>query len=184
MESNIKKLPSQDFLLECFEYNKENGSLIWKTRPEYHFKKHGIFLSTNKKFVGKEAGSVFMCRGQHRSMIWISGQRFYKHRIIWKLVTGKDPIKEIDHEDTNTLNDSWSNLREADDHQNSCNRNIRVDNKTGFKGVYLRKDNGRYRVIITTKGTPINLGTFLKIEDAANAYKNANPIQHKDFSRI
>ena len=182
--SKVKKLPSQEYLNECFSYNKETGSLTWKKRPNHHFVSKHLQDSTNTRFESKEAGSVFVSRGQKRSMIWISGERFYKQRIIWKLVTGKDPLRDIDHEDTNTLNNVWSNLREADDHQNSCNRNKRKDNTSGYKGVQLRKESGRYRAIITAKGETIHLGHFGTKEEAAKAYMEANIKLHGEFSRI
>ena len=37
-EVDMKKLPEQKYLKECFDYIPENGHLIWKTRPAEHFK--------------------------------------------------------------------------------------------------------------------------------------------------
>jgi hypothetical protein len=177
----VKALPSQSYLLECFDYNKETGSLIWKHRPQSHFTTTNQYKNINGRYPGKEAGSIYK---SNRIMIWISGERFYKSRIIWKLVTGNDPINEIDHKDTDTLNDVFSNLREADGHQNACNRNKRTDNTSGYKGVYLRKESGRYRSIIMIKGKSIKLGTFCTKNEAYKAYVDANIKLHKDFSRI
>lgn len=53
METAIK-LPTQEFLLECFIYNKVTGSLVWKARPLHHFKNtHGMntFNSTHLAYV-------------------------------------------------------------------------------------------------------------------------------------
>ena len=41
------------------------------------------------------------------------GVMFKVHRIIWKMVTGKEPVTIIDHRNTVRTDNRWANLREA-----------------------------------------------------------------------
>jgi hypothetical protein len=52
------KLPSQEYLQECFEYNRETGELFWKTRPRHHFKNDGIWKMWNTSHAGKKISNI------------------------------------------------------------------------------------------------------------------------------
>lgn len=55
-------------------------------------------------------------------MVRINKILYYVSRVIWKLVTGKDPgNKEIDHDDRNYCNDKWKNLKLVTRRQNLAN---------------------------------------------------------------
>ncbi|MCO7127838.1 AP2 domain-containing protein [Sporolactobacillus shoreicorticis] len=60
-------------------------------------------------------------------------------------------------------------------------RKIRVDNKTGVKGVYFNKRQQRYVARIQIKNKNIYLGTFSKLEDAATARKAAEEKYFKPY---
>lgn len=93
---------------------------------------------------------------------------YLMHRVIY-LYFGKD---EIDHRDRNRLNNQKYNLRQATHSQNQHNTGLRKDNKTGFKGVFLR-ESGRFRAYINIDGRRINLGTFGTALEAA--IRNSQP---------
>jgi hypothetical protein len=80
---------------------------------------------------------------------------------------------EIDHIDGNGCNNLLSNLRTATNAQNAINRGPQSNNTTGYKGVYLRKSNGRYMAKIRVKQYLISLGTYSTPEEAAYAYDEA-----------
>ena len=67
-------------------------------------------------------------------IIGINGKIYRAHRLAWLYMTGKWPKEEIDHKDTNSLNDKIENLRICNDFQNKANRKTPSTNKTGFKG--------------------------------------------------
>lgn len=50
------------------------------------------------------------------------GRRLRRSHIVWFLCTGEWPSKEIDHEDRDTANDQFENLREVTTKQNAKNR--------------------------------------------------------------
>lgn len=130
------------YLHECFSY-REDGALIWKTRPIEHFNGNARSCTNwNRKNAGRRAGSI---NGWVRRVITVryAGQTNKTHasRVIWAMFNGRWPNQLIDHRDRNTLNDRIENLREATRGQNSMNR---APSSGGlFSGV---KKEGKYFV--------------------------------------
>jgi hypothetical protein len=54
----MKQLPSQEYLLECFEYNPLTGVITWKMRPSNHFKTRRAQAVINTRCAGKTAGNL------------------------------------------------------------------------------------------------------------------------------
>lgn len=53
----IKKLPTLEYLKECFKADFESGILYWKKRPLSHFKNEHAYNIWNAKFSYKQANS-------------------------------------------------------------------------------------------------------------------------------
>ena len=102
----------------------------------------------------------------------------YAHRVAWLLQTEQEPPDEIDHEDTDKLNNEWANLREATHSQNNCNR-FDSKNTSGFKGVDFMKSKKKWRARINRS----HLGLFETAEEAFEAYKKAADEIHGEFAR-
>jgi hypothetical protein len=126
------QIPSIDILKECFNYT-EDGFLVWKIRPESHFKNTQYANSFNARFHGVKAGSM---RGLEYLYVYISGKPYSSHRIIAKM-HGIDISNDIDHIDGNKINNRIENLRPATRCQNTMNRVINKTNKTGVKGLSI-----------------------------------------------
>jgi hypothetical protein len=93
-----RNLPPQHFLRECFDYNQNDGSLSWRTRPPHHFKTEFACLAWNGRNAGKRVTSLGSDGYVRVSIADLEKkQRWPAHRIIFKLMTGKDPADEIDH---------------------------------------------------------------------------------------
>lgn len=90
----------------------------------------------------------------------------------------------IDHINCNSLDNRKINLRMANMSQNQCNRSKTKSNKSGYKGVSYRKDNGKWRAEIESNGVRKNLGSFHTPEEAYNAYCDAALRLHGEFARI
>jgi hypothetical protein len=164
-----RSLPSQAFLLECFDHDPETGTLTWRIRPRDHFIQEETWKKWNSRHAGNIAGSKSNREGWK---INILGD-FLAHRIIWKMVTGEDPPEIIDHKNFNALDNSWDNLRLATHSQNKQNLRAHKDNSTGLKGVSFDKSRWLYVAQLQVNGVPIRLGRFANKYDAHKAYCEA-----------
>ena len=176
--SKSKPLPSQTYLLECFDYNPDTGLLAWKHRPLHHFKNTRGMNIWNSRYPSKIAGTLVT----GRLGLVINNTRFMGHRVIWRLMTGKNPPHEIDHINRITSDNRWCNLRLATPSQNQHNRPLQRNNTTGFKGVYFHSQNKNYVARIMTEWKTVSLGSFDTAEQASEAYQAASLKYHKDFS--
>lgn len=181
---NIKPLPTQEYLLECFRLDELTGVLYWKKRPSYHF----ISEYQKKIFIKKidtRVGSLNQ-RGYLEQWIIVDGvrQRYLVHRLIWKLYYGEDPIELIDHVDNNKINNRIENLRECNNKQNIHNNKKRVNNTSGYKGVCWVKDKQKFKARIKVDGKDLHLGYFDNPEEAHKVYCEASIKHHKEFSNF
>jgi hypothetical protein len=109
----------------------------------------------------------------------IGGSHSLLHRMIMKAGKGQ----AIDHADGNTLNNRKDNLRFADATQNNYNSVKRKNNKSGFKGVYWKKDNRKWIAQIRHRGKCHILGRFDNPLEASEAYQEAALIYAREFAR-
>ena len=91
---------------------------------------------------------------------------------------------EIDHVNGNILDDRKTNLRTCTHTQNSCNsKPVRSNSTSGFKGVNMDAEVGKWRARITVNGRRIHLGRFTNPEIAAEAYNIAAERYFGNFAR-
>lgn len=76
-------------------------------------------------------------------VVTMMGTQYQLHRLIYAWHRGNCPPL-VDHEDRNRLNCRMGNLRELSASGNVLNSGLSKDNTTGFKGVFLDKEDGRY----------------------------------------
>lgn len=94
---------------------------------------------------------------------------------------------EIDHKNDNGLDCRKENLRLATHTQNSRNRRRHKNNRSGFKGVYRKKQHyGRQPFVaqIRADKKKYHLGNFDCAEMAARAYDAAAQRLHGEFARL
>jgi len=90
----------------------------------------------------------------------------------------------VDHLDGWGLNNRKNNLREATRSQNMHNQGVRVNNKTGFKGVSFHSPLQKYVAKICINGLVRHLGYFSSKEEAAEVYKSACYTLHGTFAKL
>jgi hypothetical protein len=93
------------------------------------------------------------------------------HRVIWKMITGEEPPRIIDHSDRDKGNNRWSNLRAATPAQNGANRE-RALPPSGFYGVHKHKNKNKWVAQAGGKGTRY-IGIFDSPEEANAAREKA-----------
>jgi hypothetical protein len=95
---------------------------------------------------------------------YVDGRNTALHRLIASAPRGV----QIDHRDTNKLNNRRSNLRFATFSRNAANTPLRSTNTSGYKGV-VRADGG-FTARMTYKRRSIYIGYYSTAEEAAAAY--------------
>ena len=172
-----KILPPVEYLRACFDYSPNTGELRWKHRPREHFHTALEWKRWNTMNAGNSA-NVYITNKHYGTSITHS--RYCTHRLIWKLMTGEDPPRDVDHQNGNGLDNRWDNLRLANMTEQNRNRQWR-GNATGRKGVYATR--GKWRARIKNNYILHHLGTFDTIEEASAAYEAAARKLHGDFYR-
>ena len=126
----MRKLPDVKVLLKRYYYDPETGLVK-----------------------SKRTGRLISCKVRGYLVTGINGMTSVGlHRIIWKMMTGVDPVgKVVDHINGNTLDNRWSNLRLVTSEQNRLNTRglgitkhgtnrwrsqISVDGQSRYIGVY------------------------------------------------
>lgn len=89
----------------------------------------------------------------------------------------------VDHINGNPLDNRKANLRLCNDTGNARNASKRKDNTSGFKGVTLHKDTGKWQASIRANGNPKYLGLFDTPEEAAKVYDAACLEHHGEFAK-
>ncbi len=168
---NYRKLPDLEDLRARFAYDPATGLLTHRR-------------SSARKAVGTNAGHAdthgyLQTRVQRRAL--------QVHRVIWKMMTGEEPLGQIDHINRNRADNRWNNLRIASGSENQRNTVARRTNRLGLKGVFLSSP-GRYgaRIKVGPRGSARDyyLGCFDTPEEASAAYLSACQKLVGDFARV
>lgn len=153
-----KPTPSQHTLKQALKYDPQSGKLYWKSR--------GISKSWDTKWAGNEAFTATSSTGYKCGRI--NGANYLAHRVIYKLVTGDEPI-EIDHIDGVRDNNCWSNLRSVPLEDNRRNSRRSKRNTSGHTGVRYEPERSCWIARIRNN----HLGCFSSVDDAIAARKQA-----------
>ncbi len=164
------------YVRSLFTYDPEEGLLRWRNKAG----RHGRIPA------GSIAGSI-ASRVEGYRVVNINGRQYLASRLIWVFMTGRWPPHQIDHEDTDTGNDKWVNLRLATGSQNKANcRKYKSKNGDGMpKGVQAvqKRRSIRYRAIATKDGVREHLGYFDTPALAHAAYLKRSRELHGEFAR-
>lgn len=125
---------------ECFEIDENTGTLLWKERPQSHFKRL-LDWRRHLGMVGKVAGHIKKGRHTFYRRVKLLGSTIECHIICWCLYYQDFPKDDIDHIDGNGINNIKNNLR---DHSNRKNKIKSIFNQSGCVGVYWNKEKQRW----------------------------------------
>ena len=158
----------QDELKALLHYDPPTGMFRWR------------YARRNKSLPWDVAGSVLK---QGYVQITVNGERHVAHRLAWIYMTGKEPPEQIDHIDLDKSNNSWCNLRAADNTTNHWNEAIRSTNKSGHKGVWWHRQSGKWEAAVRVNGKQHTVGRYERIEDAVKAVKQYREQHHGEYAR-
>ena len=159
---------TQERLREVLHYDPQSGRWMW------------ILPQTNRVQTGSVAGTI---NAKGYRYIHIAGRLYKSSRLAFFYMTGRWPERQMDHINRRRDDDAWNNLREATRSQNQSNQGIRKNNKSGFKGVSLHRQTGKYAARINDGlGKYRHLGLFFSPSDAHAAYVDAAVRLKGDFA--
>jgi len=167
MSCPVKKFPPLDRVRELFRYEPNTGEFTWRVKQSIRIEK------------GDRAGVTVTRDTCQYLKLTVDYVNVYGHQVAWALMTGEWPTFEIDHRDSNGLNNRWRNLRRATRSQQLYNSRLRSDNTTGVKGVSYNAHRNRYEVMLGGR----HLGRFKTLADAKFVRERAARRAHGEFYR-
>jgi hypothetical protein len=147
-------------VIELMDYDPHTGVLMWRKRRR-----------------------VVRCVTHGYLVVRLDGRLYRAHRVIWLIMTGKWPTRQIDHRDMDRANNRWENLREATNGQNQANRRAYANSRSGVKGVSWDKEKEKWRASIGVGGKVILIGRYDTIAEAKMAYDAAAIKYFGSFAR-
>ncbi len=162
-------LISQEFLKSILDYTEDTGKFTWKIRQDKG-------KNWNNTYPGKAAGGT---DPTDYSRIKINCISYLAHRLAWLYMTGSWPKEVLDHIDGDVFNNTFSNLRECSQSENTRNSVLYKNNTSGHVGVIRVKNKWVASIKVNKKRK--SLGYFTNIEDAVAARKAAEDEYYGEF---
>ena len=160
---------TQDKLKKLYTYDEDSG-IFTRNEDRGKYKAGGIAGAVNS------SGYI---------VIMINSKSYQAHRLAWLYTHGEMPNGDIDHLNHIRTDNRLCNIREVNRSENGRNKVITNRNKSGFHGVYWRKDDNRWTAKIGVDGKQVYLGCFSEFHEAVNARKNAEVLYgfHKNHGK-
>lgn len=136
-------------------YDRNSGIFTWK-------------VNKGRKRLGDVAGFI------NKIGYWeicINQIQYLGHRLAWFYVYEILPEELIDHINMNRSDNRIENLRQADQSQNSINREIQSNNTSGYRGVSYNKKRKKYEAYCTLNSKTKKLGYYETAEEASIVYE-------------
>lgn len=148
---------TQEILKSLLTYNPDTGLFFWKRKLRNSNTTKPAGSATEKNYI----------------KISVFNKKYFAHRLAWLYVYGEWPPVFIDHINHNTLDNRICNLRSVSKQENSKNRFIPSNNKSGHMGVIWHKDTNKWCAQIVISKKHIHLGLFADINNAIKVRKEA-----------
>ena len=142
----------------------------------------GTFTNALDRSHNSKAGEVVGypdSQGYLRAIV--DGKQYRLHRLAWLHYYGSWPSGQIDHINCDKKDNRISNLREATHSENKRNMSLRVDNKSGHKGVYFDANSGRWRAQVKHHGKNYHAGSHATLDGAVEAARRLREELHGTF---
>lgn len=165
---------------------------MWKSRRPEMFSNPDYCKTWNTRHAGEIVGSI---NKDGYIGVYLYGRALLAHRIIFSLVTNREPMI-VDHINGIRTDNSWINLREVDASGNARNRRIGRNNTSGHFGVTKSRHSNKWQAQIRAGEKFVYLGRFESLEDAAKASSEARkrmgyhenhgtaPVEHDHANRL
>ena len=114
--------------------------------------------------------------------ITLKNKTYRAHRLAWMYMTGNEPDALIDHVNQDKTDNRWSNLRTANAKQNQWNTAIRIDNKSGIKGIHFCKTWERWIASVRVNGVRHHIGRYENLNEATSAVIEFRKKHHGEYA--
>ena len=145
--------------VELFDYNPSTGDLLRRV--------YRASVAAEGDIAGTKNGCGYL-------QIVVDGRYYLAHRLAWLLYYGEWPKNNLDHINRDRADNRIENLREAGQEENTKNRTLNVNNKSGVCGVCWNKTRSNWMAYISVKGKHKTLGGFDNFDEAVAARLAAN----------
>lgn len=166
--SNLHSTLTIDRLKELLHYDPETGLFTWL-----------VERLCGKGNLTVKPGDVAGCLSpQGYILLRIEGRNYLANRLAWFYMNGEWPKFEIDHDDRDSTNNKWKNLRDVTHLVNMQNQPpVRKDGN--LVGVAFNKRRGKWMAYINAGKKRTYLGAdFATKEDACKARMQAKSVFH------
>lgn len=120
----------------------------------------------------------------HRNLARQGRKGAQKSILLHRFILNAPDDMQVDHVNSDGLDNRRANLRLATSSQNCCNRTRHPNNKTGFTGVYWHNRLKTFCVQVRYEGATYSLSGFDMAEDAARARDALAKRYHGEFARL
>ena len=147
-------------------YTRKGEEFYFDLEDYYKIKNYCWHIETG----GRVVANKYMPNGKTKTPI-----KF--HRLVMDCPDGL----EVDHIFHNQYDNRKNFLRICKHSENMKNQKIPSNNTSGYKGVYFRKDTGKWTARIDVDNKAINLGCFLSYDEAKLARLAAEKKYYSEF---
>jgi hypothetical protein len=113
----------------------------------------------------------------------IHGHHYCVHKLIWLWHYGEIP-DQLDHINRDSLDNRIENLRPATASQNTMNRKLFSNNRSGCRGVSWNKRQNKWFAYVDVNKRRKNLGYFQDLELADLVATEARDLYHGEFANV
>ena len=169
----MKKELTTTIVRELLDYDQHTGEFTWKARDRHWFKSEGSFKRWNNRFAGRVAGGVWRsARGYPALVIGVFGKLHKAHRLafIWM---GEELPPQVDHLNRDSMDNRWKNLAASSQEENTKNRSMSSNNKSGVNCVSWNRASGKWMARVNLGGKLKYLGLFTDLEEATEVVRAA-----------
>lgn len=151
---------NSDYLKNIIDYDQNSGLFRWKCQDSAMPR---IGPRSPLRKVGTHGKDGYI-------RVSINGRQYAAHRLAWMFVTGEWPSLPMDHINRIRDDNRWGNLRLASPSQNSQNRGVQSNSKSGVKGVFYGRKDKCWIAEICINYKKTRIGTFQSKEEARDCY--------------
>jgi hypothetical protein len=172
-------LPDIDELRNFLTYNPGTGEIVWRARPQDHFKASGKITAQTrcKQWNNRHAGTrAFATPNRDGYLVGhFRAKLLYAHRVAFALTNGYWP-ELVDHKNGDPADNRWKNLRETDKRGNAMNCYTTKDNALARTGVRTAPNGIGFVASIKNNGKHCYLGKYATFDEAKAARKAAEKV--------